>query len=990
MAKLPTRESLGGLPRTGGSPGISQLNVSGIESAGSAIATGAANLGKGIEKVGDVAYDYQKKAEDHDAEMKFQEFQWNELKGLDDAKRNMQPGQADKFGDTYTAGYQERAKQFFTTVPERLKPHYDQKLFSTERSLYGDAAQFGRTEQKRFAIDGLSTNLENINRPWARKGDLDGATENWEKAVRSTPGLTPIEQDEIIQQGKKKIALSHLDGLPPDQVNEVLGRVAGRTPGAAPLPGEDVGPGGGLPSATAEFFRARSSGRVEGLDPQFGGRLAQAAQDFEAQTGSRARFSDLKRTTEEQAGLYDRYRRGEGGLAAPPGHSRHEGGYAADVPRGPFLDWLHENAPKYGLEFLSGAAFRADPVHVQMAGGRPSISPPDAGTVALPPSASALSTLSDEDRERVLKKASSDRAEEWRQTFSLAAISQGQMPDRKEVEQDKALNEHNRDAVLKMYDAVGKQAETRQSAEAKDAYNAMIGAGLAGEGAMPTRDEIEKNSQLSQKDRNLVLQHFSVATRQMVENKSKDRGEQIERALIDAQAGVGTLPERSSIAADGDLTDTARNHLLKTWAAAAGNISKFQDFDNRFTKGDIFNLYSKDDRSGIDTLFKNYAANSSPEVALKVIVDRTGMVPESAASRWRGDLVSGDTQRVGGALTWLSSIYSRNPHIFAGEAGEKDLDDAALKYQHYTERFGMSADEATKRFIETEKPEYKAKVQAKIKDENISDIVKKNVKVDDLRSAFDDSFLGLAPNPVVGFTPEVRRSMLSDYEELFRLNYLDSGDVSLAKSNADTQLKRNWGVTTVSGSKTVMRNAPEIAPAFRDIENLADKIAADAIASIKDFSGHDVDRSKLRLDPLENGDTARNGHGPKVPYRLSWTDKNGLPQIGPRPLVLDAEKMRREQKGEEDRQDQLRKERKAMIRETEGGDMMPIGGEAPPPPSRETTADVQDTFAKLTAGPRNMLGNIAKQWGARRPPEPAASPTALPETPPPGPDASGY
>jgi hypothetical protein len=128
-----------------------------------------------------------------------------------------------------------------------------------------------------------------------------------------------------------------------------------------------------VPAATAAFIQQRSGGaRVQGLNPQFATSLEQAARDFEEQNpGRRAAFESLTRTRDEQAAAYNRYRLGQGGLAAPPGQSRHEYGLAADIPDGAFLNWLHSNADKYGLAFLPGKSFESDPGHVQLAGGLP-------------------------------------------------------------------------------------------------------------------------------------------------------------------------------------------------------------------------------------------------------------------------------------------------------------------------------------------------------------------------------------------------------------------------------------------------------------------------------------------------------------------------------------------------------------------------------------------------------------------------------------------
>jgi hypothetical protein len=133
-----------------------------------------------------------------------------------------------------------------------------------------------------------------------------------------------------------------------------------------------------------EYLLSRGSNlNAHNLNPVFADRLTNAIRDAEAATGQRARLNDLYRPPEQQAQYYADYTRqpvnfngrtympnpsNQGGLAAPPGRSRHEQGTAADVNSGPVLDYLHRNAGNYGLEFLRGQAFANDPVHVQLAG----------------------------------------------------------------------------------------------------------------------------------------------------------------------------------------------------------------------------------------------------------------------------------------------------------------------------------------------------------------------------------------------------------------------------------------------------------------------------------------------------------------------------------------------------------------------------------------------------------------------------------------------
>jgi len=113
------------------------------------------------------------------------------------------------------------------------------------------------------------------------------------------------------------------------------------------------------------------------MNPEFGSRLQAAITAAEAATGTKAVINSLSRTNAEQREAWHNYQI-SGGLAARPAGmidprtgkpapgSRHERGMAADIARGPVLDWLHQHAGEYGLKFLQGAAFAKDPVHIQM------------------------------------------------------------------------------------------------------------------------------------------------------------------------------------------------------------------------------------------------------------------------------------------------------------------------------------------------------------------------------------------------------------------------------------------------------------------------------------------------------------------------------------------------------------------------------------------------------------------------------------------------
>lgn len=137
--------------------------------------------------------------------------------------------------------------------------------------------------------------------------------------------------------------------------------------------------GGPTAHQDAGFWSSRYKGKRAihtEMVPEFADRLQRAITAAEAATGQKAVINSLTRSNAEQREAYRNYLL-TGGLAAVPAGmrrkdgtisqgSRHERGMAADIARGPVLDWLHQHAGEYGLEFLQGAAFAKDPVHIQM------------------------------------------------------------------------------------------------------------------------------------------------------------------------------------------------------------------------------------------------------------------------------------------------------------------------------------------------------------------------------------------------------------------------------------------------------------------------------------------------------------------------------------------------------------------------------------------------------------------------------------------------
>jgi hypothetical protein len=363
---------------------------------------------------------------------------------------------------------------------------------------------------------------------------------------------------------------------------------------------------------------------------------------------------------------------------------------------------------------------------------------------------------------------------------------------------------------------------------------------------------------------------------------AKDTSEGYERALIDASAGRGPLPTRESIQNEKAFNgnENIRNTLLKQYDSAAGDVVAIQNTMQRFRDGGQFNPYDKDERKNVDKIYGALGGEDPKQqaAALQSVITKTGIFPDSAAVKIRADLISNDPKRVVAGMTRASNALAGNPNILVKVEGEKDIEDNALKFRTYVDDFGLTAEEAANRLIRDQSPEHKASVNAKIKSEDVDDKIKKNLKINDLSGAFDDSFLGLATNPVAGYSVKARDRVFDQFGQLVKEYYLDTanGDWDMAKKLAANQLKKTWGISEINGNKMLTQYPPEKAPAYQGIENAPALIAQQAQEAIKTETGVDIDRKGIRMSVVPGVTAQQYKAGQPPAYLLSWEDKNGL------------------------------------------------------------------------------------------------------------------
>ena len=106
-----------------------------------------------------------------------------------------------------------------------------------------------------------------------------------------------------------------------------------------------------------------TAGAYTATNPELAARLAAAGQAYQRETGQAPQYGEMSRGADVQSVYYNRYKSGEGGIAAAPGNSQHQKGGATDLPSSGFRDWLYKgNMDRFGLHF----PVKGDTPHVQI------------------------------------------------------------------------------------------------------------------------------------------------------------------------------------------------------------------------------------------------------------------------------------------------------------------------------------------------------------------------------------------------------------------------------------------------------------------------------------------------------------------------------------------------------------------------------------------------------------------------------------------------
>ncbi len=427
--------------------------------------------------------------------------------------------------------------------------------------------------------------------------------------------------------------------------------------------------------------------------------------------------------------------------------------------------------------------------------------------------------------------AAQDRQKVWAQDFALAALSRLPPAERAERIRAKLADDGKRDVLVDI---------------------------------MP-RDELPRLLQKAEDDATMQREQASLA-----------RGEALETEIAAAAASQGELPPRVTIEHDPELNDATRKALYPQYDAAFERIASVRQALIKYKdpKRGFFDPSDAEDRANADAIYRQLGGTVP---GLFSVVNRTGILPQSALNALRADLTSEDPSRVQDALVLATRLARKKDIVFAQNGGNEDIGDLAVAFRHFTDDAGAQA--ATQKIIELQRPDYREKLQDRLKAENIEEKLSKETKLEDVASAFNPKPMMREENPALGFDPLLQQDMFREYRNLVRERYQENGNIDLAKAQALNRLRTMWGTTQVNGTAVVMPYPPERAPVFAQFENAPARIAEDAIAHIKAQTGQDIDRRSLRFVPVPGLTEEAFRQGKSAPYILMWEDKDGKPHL---------------------------------------------------------------------------------------------------------------
>lgn len=200
-----------------------------------ALGAGLEGISQGQELRGKKVDAEAERVENFETQRRFMEFKAQTEEMYTESLESVAPG-AVGWQEQTVKSYQGRAKEFLSTVPDRLKSKYDNELFGEEDRIAGKARTFESTERKRYYGDEVDKGLNQLTSDlYANPNSFDQNVAAGNEFIDNIPDATfsQIEKDKLKKAWKEKAQLAALQGMSPEERIRKLGGVQGGEDGAA-------------------------------------------------------------------------------------------------------------------------------------------------------------------------------------------------------------------------------------------------------------------------------------------------------------------------------------------------------------------------------------------------------------------------------------------------------------------------------------------------------------------------------------------------------------------------------------------------------------------------------------------------------------------------------------------------------------------------------------------------------------------------------------
>ncbi|WP_338893936.1 hypothetical protein [Sinorhizobium meliloti] len=282
---------------------------------------------------------------------------------------------------------------------------------------------------------------------------------------------------------------------------------------------------------------------------------------------------------------------------------------------------------------------------------------------------------------------------------------------------------------------------------------------------------------------------------------------------------IATQPEQvreSLILQDPTLDTGDKAQLITSLRTAMKENAGVNQFIGALAEGNVsVNPFSADQvkvaDKGYDKLMSATGSAEEQRAVTSDFVARTGYIPKKVQAELRNGASSTDPAVVAQSME-AGLVLSKNAPVSFGAFDGSDAVRSKMDvYRAYTRDMGYSPEEAARKLIDANDPEKASQREALLKSKTVADALKA-VSSDTIASTFDNSRLGLAPNPSLGPSPAAEAAMLAEYRSIYQEAIVEAGgDMVAAKVAADERFKRSYGVTEFStiGNNVVVKNPPE-------------------------------------------------------------------------------------------------------------------------------------------------------------------------------------